>query len=103
MEQEEQTETTFGFPILDITQNVNMKKISLSSLPVFHGNTTEYPDTFLFEFNILCRSYNYLHDSQKLKLFPTTIKDVTLRWFTGLGEFSIRTWDAMKNAFLKKY
>jgi hypothetical protein len=28
---------TFGFPILDITREVSMKNIPLSSLPHFHG------------------------------------------------------------------
>ena len=54
VEQEAKTETTFGFPILDLIQNVNMKNIPLSPLHVFHGKSTEDPDTFLFEFNILC-------------------------------------------------
>jgi hypothetical protein len=98
-----QTKTTFGFPILDTTPNVNMKNIPLSALPTFYGKSSEDPDTFLFEFDILCRSYNYLQDSQKLKLFPATLKDSVLRWFMGLGESSIRSWEAMKDIFLKKY
>jgi hypothetical protein len=98
-----QTETTFGFPILDTTLNVNMKNIPLSALPTFYGKNSEDPDTFLFEFDILCRSYNYIQDAQKLKLFPATLKDSALRWFMGLGESSIRSWEAMKDIFLKKY
>jgi hypothetical protein len=31
-----QNETTFGFPILDTMQNVNMNKIPLSKLPTFY-------------------------------------------------------------------
>jgi hypothetical protein len=58
-----QTETTFGFPILDTTPNVNMKKFPLSTLPTFYGKSSEDPYTFLFEFEILCRSYNYLQDA----------------------------------------
>ena len=80
-----------------------MKNIPLSVLPTFYGKTSEDPNTFLFQFNILCRSYNYLQDSQKLKLFPATLKDSALRWFMGLGESSIRSWEAMKDIFLKKY
>ena len=57
----------------------------------------------MFEFDILCRSYNYLQDAQKLKLFPATLKDSTLRWFMALGESSIRTWNNMKTVFLQKY
>jgi hypothetical protein len=75
-----QTETTFRFP-----------------------KSSEDPDTFLFEFDILCRSCNYLQDAQKLKLFPATLKDSALRWFMGLGESDIRSWEAMEDIFLKKY
>ena len=63
----------------------------------------EDPNAFLFEFAILCRSYNYTKDAQKLKLFLATLKDAALRWFMGLGEYTIRTWDQMKSTFLKKY
>ena len=97
------TETTFGFPILDLARDVNMKNILAYLLPTFYGKSTEDSDTFLFDFDILCRSYNYLHDTQKLKLFPATLKDSALRWFMGLGESTIRSWDEMKSAFLKKY
>ena len=65
--------------------------------------TSEDPDSFLFEFDILCHGYNYIRDSQKLRLFPATLKDSTLRWFMGLGEHTIRSWDDMRIAFLKKY
>lgn len=102
-EDEENTESTFGFPILDLEPNVTMKNIPPSVLPNFYGKSTEDPDTFLFEFDILCRSYNYVTDAQKLKLFPATLKDSALRCFMGLEEHSIVSWDGMKSAFLKKY
>jgi hypothetical protein len=94
---------TFGFPILDISRNINMKNIPLSSLPTFRGMSTEDPYLFLFEFDILCRSYNYSDDTQKIKLFPATMKDSTLRWFMSLGENTILSWDQMKDTFLQKY
>jgi hypothetical protein len=72
---EPEGESTFGFPILDLMPNVNMKNIPPSVLPNFRGMVTEDPDAFLFEFDILCRSYNYVDDAQKLKLFPATLKD----------------------------
>ena len=77
--QGEDEEQTFGFPILDLAQNTNMKNINPSILPTFHGMSTEDPDASLFEFDILCRSYNYINDAQKLKLFPCTLKYVALR------------------------
>ena len=80
-----------------------MKKITPSSLPTFYGKSNEDPDAFLFEFDILCRSYNYLQDAQKLKLFPGTLKYSALRWFMELREYSIKTWEDMKTAFPWKY
>ena len=97
------TKNTFGFPILNTAMNVTMKSIPVASPPSFYGNTSEDPDTFLFKCDILCRSYNYLQDAQKLKLFPATLKYSTLRWFMGLGESSIHTWDDMKSFFLLKF
>jgi hypothetical protein len=94
---------TFGFPILDITIDIAMKDIPLSSLSHFHGMSTEYPDSFLFEFDKLCRSYNYTDNAQKLKLFPTTCKDSALRWFMSLGECTIFSCHGMKDTFLQKY
>jgi hypothetical protein len=80
-----------------------MKNIPLSPLPTFYGKNSEDPYTFLFEFDILCRRYNYVEDAQKLKLFAATLKDSALRWFMGLGESSIRSWESMKVIFVKKY
>jgi len=69
-----------------------MKNISSSSLPHFHALTTEDPNTYLFEFFVICRTYDYTNDEQKLKLFPSTLKDAALRWFMGLPVDSITTW-----------
>jgi hypothetical protein len=66
---------TLRFPILDISRNISMKNIPLSSLPTFRGMSIEDPYLFLFEFDILCRSYNYSDDAQKLNLFPATLND----------------------------
>ena len=92
------TEATFGFPILDTMQDVTKKNIPPSSLPTFYGKSNEDPYTFMFKFIILCRSYNYLQDARKLKLFPATLKYFALQWFMGLGESTIRTWDDMRTS-----
>jgi hypothetical protein len=39
----------------------------------------------LYEFAVVCRTYDYTADEKKLKLFPSTLKDLTLRWFMSLG------------------
>ena len=62
-------QSTFGFPIVDLDVTVQMKNIPPSTLPHFYGKVNEYPDSFLFEFDILGRSYDYSFDAHKLKFF----------------------------------
>ena len=62
-----------------------MENISPSVLLRFYGKATEDPNEFLFEFDILCRSYDYTTNAQKLKIFPATLKDNAIHWFTSLG------------------
>lgn len=97
------TITTFEFLIGDIRGEASMKNIHLSSLPSFQRMIVEDSDTLLFEFDVLCRSYDYVSDAQKLKLFLVTLKGEALRWFMGLGYDSIQTWSDMKETFLSKY
>ena len=80
-----------------------MKNISPSVLPHFHGKDIEDPYEFLFEFDVLCWSYDYTYSEQKLKLFPSTLKDNTLLWLMSLGGETVATWEQMKQVFLGKY
>jgi len=80
-----------------------MKAIPPHHIHTFHCLTLEDPNAFLFEFNLLCRGYDYTTNPQKLILFPSTLKGVSLRWFMGLGGGVINGWDQMKGVFLKKY
>lgn len=48
------TTTTFEFSIRDIIGEAPMKNIPHSTIPSFHGMTSEDPNTFLFEFDIMC-------------------------------------------------
>jgi hypothetical protein len=51
---DENSFSTLGFPIGDIPRGVApMKNIPLSALPNFHGLSSEDPDEFLFNFDIL--------------------------------------------------
>jgi hypothetical protein len=101
---DENSFSTLGFPIGNIPRVVApMKNIPLSALPNFHGLSSEDPDEFLFKFDILCKSYDYISNAQKLKLFPATLKGNALRWFMSLGGHVITTWDQMKQKFLNKY
>ena len=65
----EGTVATLQFPIQQPDGEAPMKNISPSMLPRFHGKAAEDPDEFLFEFDILCRSYDYITDAQKTKTF----------------------------------
>jgi len=80
-----------------------MKAIPLQNILTFHGLISEDPNAFMFEFDVLCRGYDYTTNLQKIKLFPSTLKGGALRWFMGLGGGTINDWDQMKTAFLKKY
>lgn len=53
-----------------------MKNIPPSVLPNFYGMLSKDPDSFMFKFDILCRTYGYTDDTHKLHIFPTTLKTV---------------------------
>jgi len=80
-----------------------MKNIPHFTLPNFHGLSKEYPDTFLFEFDILCRSYEYVLNAHKLNIFLSMLNHATLRWFMGFRNNIIHTWEQMTKKFLEKY
>ena len=94
---------TLQFLIQQPEGTTPMKNISPQVLPRFHGKAIEDLDEFIFKFDILCRSYDYVTDAQKLKIFPATLKDNALRWFMSLGGRTITTYDYMKQVFLDKY
>jgi hypothetical protein len=94
---------TFEFPIIYPRLVTQMKNIPPSSLPNFHGLASEVSNAFLFEFDVLCIICDYYTNSHKLNLFPSTLKGVSLRWFMGLAENNIQTWEDMKKVFLKRY
>lgn len=97
--EDDNEEDHFGFPIQETNFNVHMKNIPPSVLPNFKGMRSKDPETFLFEFEIISRSYGYSLHTQKLNLFLETLKDRALKWVMTLGTNSIRTWDDMKRLF----
>jgi len=103
----ETEESTFKFPIHDrgeyMDEKIKMKNILPSLLPNFYGMASEDPNSLLFKFGIVCRTYGYTDDAHRLQLFPATLKATTLRWFMGLGEHSVTDWDDMRKIFLKTY
>ena len=84
-------ETEGVFPIREENGETKMKNISPSALPHFHRLTSEDPDLFMFEFVVVCRTYDYTSCDQNLKLFPSTLMDAALCWFIGLPGDSITT------------
>jgi len=91
------------FPIRETNGEAKIKNISPAALPQFHGLTSEGLDTFMFEFLVAYRTYDYDFDEQKLKLFPSTLKDVVLSWFMILLKDNITHWAKMQQAFNGKY
>ena len=69
---------TFPFPLPSLVTNANLKNIPPIALPKSYGLATEDPDTFLFEFDILCHSFDYNTNAHKIKLFPATLKESAL-------------------------
>jgi len=57
------TTSTIEFPIGDLGAGAPTKPIPLENLPSFHGLVSEDPDTLLFEFDIVCRGYDYMTDT----------------------------------------
>jgi len=58
-----------------------MNNINLFVLPHFHGLIIEDIDTFVFEFEFVCRTYDYTLDTQTLNLFHSTLKESSLSFF----------------------
>jgi len=52
----DEEESTFKFPIQEPQEDdeIKMKNIPPSMLPNFYGMASEDPDSFLFEFDIVC-------------------------------------------------
>ena len=66
--------STFEFPIKDLGGVTQMHIIPPYSIPNFHHLTNKDTDTFLFEFEILCRGYDYYTNNQKVESVPSYSK-----------------------------
>jgi len=69
---------TFSFPLPSLVTNTKLKNIPPNVLPKFHGLANEDLDTFVFEFDVICHSFDYNTDAHKLKLFLATLKELAL-------------------------
>lgn len=52
--------STLEFPIRELEEEYQTKKIHPFVLPHFYGLKIEDPNTFLSKFNMLCKSYDYM-------------------------------------------
>lgn len=77
--------STIEVLIIDLQDNSPMDTDLLQNLPILYVLASKYPNALLFEFDVLCRGYDYTTEPPKLIFFPTTLKGATLRWFMGLG------------------
>lgn len=80
-----------------------MENITSSIFRRFKGMRPKDLNTFLFEFETLCRCFGYSLHTQKLNLFPETLRNKGLIWCMNLGKIFVRTWDDMKQEFLEKH
>jgi len=96
------TSRTFTYPIVINQNNPShdqpIKNISPYIFPNFKGLPIEDINQFLFEFKVLCKTYDYETNAQKLKLFSSTLKDNAMIWFIGLVSNSITNWVDMEKS-----
>lgn len=85
------------FLIKETNGEARMKNISPTTLPHFHGPTFEDLDTFMLDFVVVYRTYDYTFDEHKLNLFPSILKDISMPWFMIFEGGSITTWAQMSN------
>lgn len=100
---EEESQNINEFPIRDFEDQAPMKNINPLNLPHFHGHASQDLNTFIFGFEVFCRTYDYLSYAKKLNIFPSTLKDATLRWFMGLEVNIIEIWEHMKETYRERY
>ena len=81
------------FRIREANREPKLKNIS--PITHFHGRDSKDPNTSMFEFSIVFRIYDDTSNENKLKLFPSILKDVALCWFMSLEGGNITTWAQM--------
>lgn len=86
-----ETGTEGVFSIMETNGETGMKNIRPSTLKHFLGLTYEDSNTLMFKFVVVYKIYDYASDDQKLKLFPSTVKDSTLLFFMGWPRKNITT------------
>ncbi|GAB2270824.1 hypothetical protein Dimus_038880 [Dionaea muscipula] len=86
--------------------NYEIKPGTIQSLPTFNGLSQEDPYIHLSEFSSISstlRINNFPIDVMKLILFPFSLRGQAKQWLNTRPPNSIRSWEEMSVAFLKKY
>ena len=91
------------FPIRDFDDQSPLQNINPLAFPKFLGLSSKDLDTFIFEFEVVCRTYDYFIDAKKLRFSPSTLKDASLRWFMSVATNNKATWEKMKDTFMEIY
>ncbi|XP_074298152.1 uncharacterized protein LOC141628971 [Silene latifolia] len=86
--------------------NFELKGYFIHNLPKFHGHAGDDPNRHLSEFHMMCEGAipnGVTEDQFKLRAFPFSLLDAAKDWLFYLPPGTIRTWKAMKSAFLEKF
>ncbi|GAB2266810.1 hypothetical protein Dimus_037921 [Dionaea muscipula] len=86
--------------------NYEIKPGTIQSLPSFTGLSQEDPYSHLSEFlsiNSTLKITNFPANAMRLILFPFSLRGQAKHWLSTLPPYTIRTWEEMSAAFLKKY
>lgn len=59
-------EAIFQFPINNPIDDTRLKFIPPIVISIFLGHPHEEPNLFLFEFDVMCRTYDYTMDAHKI-------------------------------------
>ncbi|GAB2271393.1 hypothetical protein Dimus_038912 [Dionaea muscipula] len=83
-----------------------IKPRTIQSLPLFNGLAQEDPYAHLTEFTSISSTLkitNFPIGAMKLLLFPFSLRGKTKHWLSTLLPRTIKLWEEMSVAFLKKY
>lgn len=69
------------FSTRDPNEEGNLKNINPTALPNFHGMDSYDPNTLMFEFFVVYKTFHYTSNEKNLKLFISTPINATLHWF----------------------
>ncbi|XP_074298332.1 uncharacterized protein LOC141629191 [Silene latifolia] len=95
-----------AYPPMGANANFELKGYFIHNLPKFHGHAGDDPNRHLSEFHMMCEGAipnGVTEDQFKLQDFPFSLLDATKDWLFYLPQGTIRTWKAMKSAFLEKF